>query len=122
MDYRQTLRFVAAGRIAIGVAMLAAPRRAAAGWLGPGTGAGAGSVLARAFGAREVAVGAGSLWALDRGDPVRPWVVAGVVCDGLDTVATVLGARHLGFRRFAAMGAVAATATAIGVAALDHVD
>jgi len=122
MDYRQTLRFIAAGRIAIGAAMLVAPRRAAASWLGPQTGQGAASVLARAFGAREVAVGAGSLWALDRGDPVRPWVMAGIVCDGLDTAATVLGARQLGLRRFVTTAAVAAAATAVGVAALEHVD
>lgn len=122
MDYRQALRFVAAGRVAIGVAMLAAPRRATAQWLGPDTGSGAASVLARAFGAREIAVGAGTLWALDRGDAMRPWVMAGVVSDGLDTVAAVLGAPRLGLRRFITTTGVAAAATAVGVAALEQAD
>lgn len=121
MDHRQSLRFIAAGRIAIGIAALVAPRRLAAGWLGPEAATGAVTLLARAFGAREVAVGAGTLWALDAGGPVRPWVTAGIVCDGLDAAASVLAVRHLGPKALL-NGAVAASATAAGIAALDAVD
>lgn len=122
MDHRQSLRFIAAGRIAIGVAALVAPRKLAAGWLGPEAATGAVTLLTRAFGAREVAVGAGTLWALDAGGPVRPWVTAGVVCDGLDAAASVLAVRHLGAPKALLNGAVAASATVAGIAALNAVD
>lgn len=122
MDHRQSLRFIAAGRLAIGVAALVAPRRFAGAWLGPEAASGVVSLLARAFGAREVAVGAGTLWALDAGQPVRPWVTAGIVCDGLDAAASVMATRHLRASRALLNAAVATTATVAGLAALDAVD
>lgn len=122
MDHRQSLRFISAGRIVIGVVMLVAPRRGTASWVGPDGRSGALTLLARSFGAREVALGAGTLTSLDSGGPARPWVMAGIVADGLDAVASVLAIRHLGARRALATGAVAVVATAAGIAALDHVD
>jgi hypothetical protein len=122
MDHRQALRFVAAGRIAIGAAMLAAPRRAAAGWMGPGAATASVGLLARAFGAREVALGVGTLKSLDAPGPSRGWVMAGVLADGLDAVSAVLAIRQLGVGRAATTAVVAVAATAIGVASLDHVD
>jgi hypothetical protein len=122
MDHRQNLRFIAAGRIAIGIAMLFAPRRATRGWLGDrDIGAGV-SLLSRAFGAREVALGAGTLQALASGGPVRPWVMAGIVSDGLDATASLLAAPQIGVGRALMNGAVASSATAAGIAALEHVD
>ncbi len=98
MDHRQSVRFISAGRIAIGAVMLVAPRRGAASWVGPDGRSGALTLLVRSFGAREVALGAGTLASLDSGGPARPWVMAGVVADGLDAVASVLAIRHLGRR------------------------
>ncbi len=122
MDHRQNLRLIAAGRIAIGIAMLLTPRRTAGGWLGDGTMSGRVSLLARAFGAREVAIGAGTLRALSSGEPARPWVIAGIVSDGLDAVASLAAAPQIGFGRALVNGAVASSATAAGIAALEHVD
>lgn len=122
MDHRQALRFVAAGRIAIGAAMLAAPRRVAAGWVGPGAATASVGLLARAFGAREVALGVGTLKSLDSPGPSRGWVMAGVLTDGLDAVSAALAIRQLGVGRAVTTGLVAVAATAIGVASLDHVD
>jgi len=122
MDHRQALRFVAAGRIAIGAAMLAAPRRAASGWMGPGAATTSVALLARAFGAREVALGVGTLKSLDSAGPSRGWVMAGVLADGLDAVSAVLAIRQVGAGRAVTTGLVAVAATAVGVASLDHVD
>ena len=47
-------------------------------------------VLARAFGARDLAIGLGIVIALDRGTPVRGWIEAGVLSDALDTAASLL--------------------------------
>ena len=122
MDHRQSVRFISAGRIAIGAVMLLAPRRGAASWVGPDGRSGALTLLVRSFGAREVALGAGTLASLDSGGPARPWVMAGVVADGLDAVASVLAIRHLGAARALATGTVAVLATVAGIAALDQVD
>lgn len=122
MDHRQSIRFISAGRVTIGAVMLVAPRRGAASWVGPDGRSGALSLLVRSFGAREVALGAGTLASLDSGGPARPWVMAGIVADGLDAVASVLAIRHLGARRALATGVVATIATAAGIAALNQVD
>ena len=47
-------------------------------------------VLARAFGARDLAIGLGIVIALDRGTPARGWIEAGVLSDALDTAASLL--------------------------------
>jgi hypothetical protein len=45
-------------------------------------------VLARALGARDAALGAVTLAAMQSGQPLRPLVLAGLVCDGTDLLAT----------------------------------
>jgi hypothetical protein len=47
-------------------------------------------VLARAFGARDLAIGLGVVIALDRGTPVRGWIEAGALADAIDTAASLL--------------------------------
>jgi hypothetical protein len=47
-------------------------------------------VLARAFGARDLAIGLGVVIALDRGAPVRGWIEAGALSDVIDTCASLL--------------------------------
>jgi hypothetical protein len=47
-------------------------------------------VLARAFGARDLAIGLGIVIALDRGTPVRGWIEAGVLSDAIDTCASLM--------------------------------
>ena len=47
-------------------------------------------VLARAFGARDLALGLGVVIALDRGAPVRGWIEAGALSDAIDTCASLL--------------------------------
>ena len=47
-------------------------------------------VLARAFGARDLAIGLGVVIALDRGTPVRGWIEAGALSDAIDTAASLL--------------------------------
>src|SRR4051794_41353022 len=79
---------LSAGRIAIGAAMVAKPPLATSGWVGRIADRPGGHVLARALGARDAALGAITLLALRSGSPVKPLVVAGLVCDGTDLLAT----------------------------------
>jgi hypothetical protein len=72
-------------------------------------------VLARAFGARDLAIGLGVVIALDRGAPVRGWIEAGALSDGVDTLATLFagGSIHPAIRWPAF--AVGASSLATGV-------
>jgi NaMN:DMB phosphoribosyltransferase len=76
-----------AGRVLIGIALLAVPDKITRAWVGTeGTPA---VVLARCMGGRDMVVGAGTALAAARhGDPV-PWLVGGAVADAIDGAATL---------------------------------
>ena len=83
---------LALGRIGVGVAMLLQPEAAVRGWIGTRAASNGGShVLARAFGARDLSLGAGTLAALASGRDARDWVAAGAFADVADLVATTRG-------------------------------
>jgi hypothetical protein len=122
VDHRQLVRAVAAGRVAIGLAMLVAPRTTARNWAGPGAADRSVSLLTRALGAREVALGGGTILALERGEPARRWVLAGVLSDSVDAVAALFALRSIGVRRALPTLAVATAAAAVGLSAADKID
>jgi hypothetical protein len=73
----------------IGVAAVVAPRRFARAWTGE-TAEGTISVIGtRGLGARDIALGLGTLRALDGEGPVRPWLEAQALADASDTVSTL---------------------------------
>jgi hypothetical protein len=106
MDARTFARGLALGRIALGAGLVVAPSRSARGWVGAAGARPGAQVMGVAVGARDVAVGVGSLLALERGGDARGWFAASVVCDVADAAAT-----------FARRDALPATG-AIGVTAL----
>ena len=86
---RTGTRAVAALRVVLGVTALVAPGIAARPWVGRSAGEPAGTVLGRAAGARDIALGAGALLAARQGVRAeRTWVAAGVFCDTLDATTT----------------------------------
>jgi hypothetical protein len=90
---------VAAGRVAIGLAALAYPSVPSRPWVGAGADDLVARVFGRALGARDVALGLGTLTALQRPDTepgsASTWFAAGAVSDALDVVATVASWRDL---------------------------
>jgi hypothetical protein len=86
---------LARARIAIGAVSLLAP-----GLVGrtmtrrDGSDGGTG-LFVRMVGARDLGLGLGVLVALDRGAPVRGWLEASAVVDGIDAVACLLARRHI---------------------------
>lgn len=77
------------GRIAYGVALLAAPAAVAGNrWLGPGAGAPAAEVALRGLGAREVALHTLALAACLSGRDARPLLAASIAGDLSDIAAT----------------------------------
>jgi hypothetical protein len=84
---------LAGGRIAIGAVSLLAPQFVGRTMTGRDGSDGGTRLFTRMVGARDLALGLGVLVALDRGAPVRGWLEASAVVDGID-VAACLRARH----------------------------
>jgi hypothetical protein len=95
MDDATVAITLARGRIAIGVAALVAPRLAAR-MMGAGRGPTAtAALLARMLGGRDIALGLGTVIALDRGKPVRGWLEGAALADATDAVSGLLARSEL---------------------------
>jgi hypothetical protein len=116
VDQHQIARALAALRIVTGGLLLVAPGVPARLWLGE-RGDPSVKLLARAMGARDLALGVGALRALTTGEPAMPWVAGGAASDATDALASLLGLgrRHPG--RALVMGAVAGAAALAGARA-----
>jgi hypothetical protein len=90
MDPRERALLQARARIGVGAAFVLFPGLAGRMWIGSPAAMRPVKVLARAFGARDLAIGLGVVIALDRGTPVRGWIEAGALSDTIDAVATLL--------------------------------
>jgi len=121
VDHRQLVRALAAGRVAVGTALTVAPGVTGRTWIGPTARDRKVKVMIRAMGGRDLAMGLGTLQALDRGHDVRSWVALSALCDAIDATATVLALRRLGPRALPVL--VTATAAAVaGAASIEHLD
>jgi hypothetical protein len=89
---RRAATALAAARTAIGVVALASPVLVGRPWVGAVAGTAGGRVLARALGARDLALGLGALAALRPGSAdsgnAALWVGMGAIADSLDVLAT----------------------------------
>jgi hypothetical protein len=90
MEPREAALLHARARIAVGAAFVLFPGLAGRIWIGADAARRNVKVLARAFGARDLAIGLGVVIALDRGTPVRGWIEAGAFSDAIDTAASLL--------------------------------
>jgi hypothetical protein len=93
MEARDLAVGLAGGRIAIGVVSLLAPGLVGRAMLRDDGDSGGTRLFLRLVGARDLALGVGVLVALDRNGPVRGWLRASAVVDGLDAAGSLL-ARH----------------------------
>jgi hypothetical protein len=95
MEGRDLAVSLAGGRIAIGVVSLLAPGVVARTMIDRDGSEGGTRLFARMVGARDLALGLGVLVALNRGAPVRGWLEASTVVDGIDATACVLARDHI---------------------------
>ena len=98
MEARTIAKQVAYGRIAIGAAMVV-PDLVTRPWLGAVADTTGARVLSAGFGARDIAVGAGTAYALHTGGAARPWLLAAAFTDAVDLAATFATRRALPARR-----------------------
>jgi hypothetical protein len=117
VDHHQMARLLAAARLVTGGLLLVAPGLPARRWLGAAGGQREVKVLARAMGARDVALAVGALRALTAGQGAQPWVLGGAAADATDALATLVGLGHRQPSRALLVALVAAAAAAAGTAA-----
>jgi hypothetical protein len=87
---------ISLGRVVFGVAFIARPRLMESGWIGKQARLPGAEVLARAVGARDLALGLGGLQAVARDDgSTRPWLAAAAICDAVDFGATLAAGRGI---------------------------
>jgi hypothetical protein len=107
-------RMIATGRVLIGAVLFVAPDLVATSWIGEDARTDGARVVVRALGARDAALGAGTLAAAGDAAQLRRWLLASSASDAADFVATLAGPRTPA--RTAVLG-LAATAAAAGVIA-----
>ncbi len=116
MNATLTARLIAAGRVGFGVALILAPRRVTAQWLGRDAQRAGTQVISRGLGARDLVLGAGALVVPEA--QLRPWVMAAIVADAADLVATVAAGDSLPLTGRVLVGAVASAGAVLGATAL----
>ncbi len=123
MQARTAAGGLATIRIAVGLGLLGAPERTAAGWLGRGVVTSPGGRMAvQGVAIRDIAAGAGVLAALaaDAEDTeLARWIAASVLADTADGVSVLVSSRRgPGARLSAGVALAAAGAGALCLAAL----
>ena len=84
-------------------------------WIGKAGDTTGARVLSAGFGARDIAIGAGTAHALLNGESPRPWLLAGAFTDAVDCFATIAGRRSLPPFGVVAIGALAGSGAAVGL-------
>ena len=115
----RTALLASAGRVAIGAAMIAAPRQIGESWIGEPARYERVTVLTRATGARDMAVGAIAVagFATENDTLARAGLLGGCVSDATDFLAMVAVRDKLPPGSFARIGPLAAGFTIICAAA-----
>jgi hypothetical protein len=89
MNARTMLTALAAGRLAIGAALVAKPQSpVGTGWVGEEAQRPVTTLLFRSVGARDMALALGTFAAQRSGSPLKPWLLGATLADSVDLVAT----------------------------------
>jgi hypothetical protein len=114
MDPRDVARVYGAGRVAVGAALLLAPRRLGRVWLGRPADTPAGAVAMRALGLRDAVLGAMALHTVDHPEVAPRWQRTCAAVDAVDLAATAAARDALPPVGSALVMAMAASGAAVG--------
>lgn len=95
MSPRDMARMLGVGRFLMGLIMLVAPRKALRGYTGADNPTFPATMIARGFGARDVALATGLLVELENDGDVSRWLEAGALADAGDVLSTLAHFREL---------------------------
>jgi hypothetical protein len=115
MDARSMALQQAAGRAAFGVALSVAPGLTARGWIGRDAGRPGTQVVTTAMGARDLAIAIGLAGAVRARRGARPWLLAGVLADTADFVATLRARDSVSAVSVVGVGTLAAGSAVLGI-------
>ena len=115
MDHRTNVLVIARGRIVMGLAMLIVPGIMLRIMFGRNASTSTARVMARMFGAREVALGVGTVTSVKEHTQDAEWVSASAVADAVDGLAMAFSPGVPARSRPAAL--VGATAAVLGMQA-----
>ncbi|MBA2726283.1 MAG: hypothetical protein H0U53_09865 [Actinobacteria bacterium] len=122
LDARDIARLLSVARIVIGVSAWLAPRRFSRAWTGEEVTGPAGTMALRGLGARDAALGMGTLLALEGEGPARRWIEVSALADASDAVSVLMSWGRLSWgRRLIALSS-ATTGCYLGVKIADSVD
>src|SRR5688572_17534806 len=120
MDVAKTLAAaLAVNRMVFGANYLVRPQQARTSWIGRAANKPGAQVMIRSQGIRDVALGAGALRAIVRGEApeLRAWVIAHTTSDLADLTVTWIARKHLPRRRGRLAMTIAGVSTVVGGAA-----
>ena len=112
MDDATQALTLARARMALGVFAVTAPKFAARKFFGRPEAVGVEGQLTRMLGARDLALGLGTVIALDKGTPVRGWLEASAFADAGDFLSTLLGRKEMSQTAF--IGTLVTTSFSVG--------
>ena len=119
MSARLAMKGLGAGRLAIGLGMLAAPTALGEPWVGASAREDGGKVVVRSLGAREVLLGFMAMHVASAEDPLiaARWAAAIALCDVVDGVASAGARGRMGPRNDAVVAlALGSAAAGLGIA------
>ena len=97
MEEKEMARWLALGRIGVGLGLFATPGLGAGVWVGRDAKSAGVKTLSRGFGVRDAIIGVGLFRALENGDgdEIRRWLLFGAAADAADLVGTLASWRRL---------------------------
>ncbi len=90
LDVERAARVAARVRMSVGLGLMLAPRRTAAGWLGPAAAAPGARFFARLTGARDLVLGLGGEISVDERRHPEGWFGMAALADVADAAASLL--------------------------------
>jgi hypothetical protein len=111
MEDEELVQVLSLGRLVLGAILFLAPATAMRRMMGVSDMPVAARWATRGLGARDAAIGLGTLIALERGSDYKMWLQAGVVADSSDVVSTLSGFGEMpSLRRWCWLGTAAGAA------------
>ena len=99
MHERRVIALLSIARVGVGTALLLAPRQLGRNWIGSAAEDARTALVIRGFGARDLALGLGTLRALRRDEPLAGWVGLAAAGDACDAIAGIRAASSVGLVR-----------------------
>ena len=118
MNSRHVARTLSLGRIGFGIALMALPERTTELWIGKQSRKPVPQMFTRAVGARDLGLGAATIAAASGRGPLRPLLLAALLADSTDLIATLVARDHLPRMAVPVIAGAAGSGIALGVIAL----